>query len=307
VSADPLDPLLLDGIIDEVLGRLKSGKEADIYLVRHAGAVVAAKVYKDPDQRSFKNNSDYKEGRKVRNSRTQRAMDSRSGFGRKIAEQAWRTTEADALNKLFSQGVRVPEPVLFYEGVLLMQLVTDDEGNPAPRLIDVAIDPAATQKIFLDLRAQIIKMLCCEVIHGDLSPYNILAAAAGPTIIDFPQVVSPAHSSRAQFFFERDFTNVHAHLLASDRSLQANAGDGRKIWQAYVRRDLSPDFVPPVDRPTSRPQPRPLPPRPHVRPTGPPAPRAASAPPAQPRPTAGTPSPRPSSPTGEPRRRRRRR
>src|SRR5512143_660654 len=148
---DPLDVLLADGVIDEVLGRLKSGKEANISLVRRGTDVFAAKVYKDRATRSFKNNSDYKEGRKVRNSRTQRAIDRGGRFGRDAAEQAWKSAEADALYQLVGSGVRVPAPVMFYEGVLLMDLVRDDEGRPAPRLIDVRVERDGAIGIFADL------------------------------------------------------------------------------------------------------------------------------------------------------------
>ncbi len=242
---DPLDALLADGVIDEVLGRLKSGKEANISLVRRGDDVLAAKVYKDRSTRSFKNNADYKEGRKVRSSRTQRAIEGGSRFGRDAAEQAWKSAEADALSKLFGAGVRVPTPVMFYEGVLLMELVKDGEGRPAPRMIDVAIEPAAAIGVYADLVAQIIAMLCCDLIHGDLSPYNILAAADGPTIIDFPQVVSAVHSTRAEFFFLRDFDNVVRFVSSFDPALAIHRHDGRAIWQAYVRRELTREFVPP--------------------------------------------------------------
>ncbi|HEX7842440.1 MAG TPA: RIO1 family regulatory kinase/ATPase, partial [Kofleriaceae bacterium] len=241
---DPLDVLIADGVIDEILGRLKSGKEADISLVRRGEDVLAAKVYKDRSTRSFKNNADYKEGRKVRNSRTQRAMDRGGRFGRDAAEQAWKSAEADALYKLVDSGVRVPTPVMFYEGVLLMELVKDGEGRPAPRLIDVAIEPAAALGIYADLVAQIIAMLCCDLIHGDLSPYNILAAADGPTIIDLPQVVSAVHSSRAEFFFLRDFDNVVQFVAGFDPALAVHRHDGREIWRAYVSRELTREFVP---------------------------------------------------------------
>jgi len=250
---DPLEALLADGVIDEVLGRLKSGKEANISLVRRGDDVLAAKVYKDRSTRSFKNNADYKEGRKVRNSRTQRAIEGGSRFGRDAAEQAWKSAEADALGKLIGAGVRVPAPVMFYEGVLLMELVKDAEGRPAPRLIDVAIEQAAAIGVYADLVAQIIAMLCCDLIHGDLSPYNILAAADGPTIIDFPQVVSAVHSTRAEFFFLRDFDNVVRFVSSFDPALAIHRHDGRAIWQAYVRRELTREFVPP---PPPRPQPR---------------------------------------------------
>jgi RIO kinase 1 len=246
---DKLDQLLADGVIDEILGRLKSGKEANISLVRRGEDVIAAKVYKDRATRSFKNNADYKEGRKVRDTRTQRAMDSRSNFGRDSAEQEWKSAEADALYKLAGTGVRIPAPVLFYEGVLLMDLVRGADGGPAPRMIDVTLDRDAALGVYADLCAQIIAMLCCDLIHGDLSPYNILAAADGPTIIDFPQVVSAVHSSRAEFYFLRDFDNVVRFVAGFDPSLAVHTADGRAIWRAYVSRDLTPQFVPPPPPP----------------------------------------------------------
>src|SRR4249919_1155618 len=246
---DKLDVLLADGVIDEVIGRLKSGKEANISLVRRGDDVIAAKVYKDRATRSFKNNADYKEGRKVRNSRTQRAIDGGGRFGRDAAEQAWKSAEADALYKLVGSGVRVPEPLMFYEGVLLMDVVRDAEGRPAPRLIDVAIERDAAMGVYADLVAQIISMLCCDLIHGDLSPYNILLAADGPTIIDFPQVISAVHSSRAEFFFLRDFDNIVRFLAGFDPSLAVHTADGRAIWRAYVSRELTPQFVPPPPPP----------------------------------------------------------
>jgi RIO kinase 1 len=247
--SDELDVLLADGVIDEVLGRLKSGKEANISLVRRGEMVFAAKVYKDRATRSFKNNSEYKEGRKVRNSRTQRAIDGGGRFGRDAAEQAWKSAEADALYRLVGSGVRVPAPIMFYEGVLLMDLVRDADGRPAPRLIDVAIERDAAISIYADLVAQMISMLCCDLIHGDLSPYNILAAADGPTIIDFPQVISAVHSSRAEYFFLRDFDNIVRFLAGFDPRLAVHTADGRAIWRAYVSRELTPQFVPPPPPP----------------------------------------------------------
>jgi RIO kinase 1 len=243
--ADSLDVLLADGVIDEVLGRIKSGKEATISMVRRGDRVLAAKVYKDRAIRSFKNNVEYKEGRKVRNTRTQRAMDSGGKFGRESAEQAWKSAEADALYRLVETGVRAPVPVMFYEGVLLMELVLDHDGRPAPRLEEITLERDAVMGVYCDLVAQLIALLCCDLVHGDLSPYNILLAVDGPTIIDFPQVISSVHNSRAEHFFMRDFANVHSHLAAIDPALWIHRQDGRAIWQAYVRRDLTPQFVPP--------------------------------------------------------------
>ena len=251
-----LDQLLDDGIIDEVLGRLKSGKEADVWLVRHHDDVLAAKVYKERDFRSFKNNSAYKEGRQVRNTRTQRAMDRGSKFGRASAEDAWKAAESDALYKLHAAGVRVPTPVLFYEGILLMQLVLDTEGNAAPRLIDSVFTPEEANAAYTDLRAQVVKMLTCDLIHGDLSPFNVLVGAEGPTIIDFPQVVSAAHNSQSETFFRRDLENLRLFFAALDPTLVGRSGDASGIWRAYVRRDLSPDFIPPERVEAPPPEPR---------------------------------------------------
>ena len=251
-----LDLLLSEGILDEVLGRLKSGKEAEVFRVVYRGQVVAAKVYKDRIQRSFQHNVAYKEGRKVRNSRTQRAIDKGSRFGRDEAEDAWKSSEAGTLQLLHRQGVRVPTPVLFYEGVLLMELVLDADGDTAPRLIEAAIEPEQASAIYRDLRGQIIKVLCCDLIHGDLSPYNVLLGTAGPTIIDFPQAISAAHNSQSEGFFQRDFENIFNFFAELDRRLLAQRGDGREIWRAYARRELSPDY-----EPATRPPPRaPLPP-----------------------------------------------
>src|SRR5512138_2045578 len=176
---DPLGPLLADGVIDEVVARLKSGKEADVWLVRHGGEVVAAKVYKARHARNFKNNAAYKEGRQVRNTRTQRAMDRGSRFGQQASEDAWKARESDALHRLHAAGVRVPRPVLFYEGVLLMEAVVDAEGRPAPRLVEAHVPRAEAVAWYADLRQQAVKMLACDLIHGDLSPYNVLVAHAG--------------------------------------------------------------------------------------------------------------------------------
>ncbi len=251
-----LELLLVDGVIDEVLGSLKSGKEADVWLVRHGEEVIAAKVYKERHARNFKHNAGYKEGRTVRNTRTQRAMDRGSKFGQEASEEAWKSAEADALYKLHAAGVRVPAPVMFYEGVLLMQLVVDAEGRPAPRLIDAPITVENAAELYRDLRRQVVAMLCADLIHGDLSAYNVLVGAAGPTLIDFPQIIAAAHNSRAEFFFRRDLDNLRNHFAAIDPALKVLAsGDSHEIWRAYVKTDLTSDFVPsgkPYQEPVAR-------------------------------------------------------
>ncbi|WP_404370934.1 RIO1 family regulatory kinase/ATPase [Corallococcus coralloides] len=242
---DSLETLLADGIIDAVIGQLKTGKEAEVWLVQHAGQVVAAKLYKERHERNFRNNSGYKEGREVRNSRTRRAMEKGSRFGQAAAEEAWKNAEADSLYKLHAQGVRVPTPVMFYEGILLMELVLDAEGQPAPRLVEAPPQtPEEAEALYLDLRAQVVRTLCADLIHGDLSPYNILMSGSGPTIIDFPQTVAAARNSQAEFYFRRDLDNVRQYLEGFSTRLAGRAGDTGEIWNAYVRRELTPEFVP---------------------------------------------------------------
>jgi len=241
---DPLGTLHADGVIEEVCARLKSGKEADLWLVRHGGEIVAAKIYKDRQARSFRNNAAYKEGRQVRDTRTQRAMLRGSRFGHAAAEEAWKSREADALHALHAAGVRVPRPVLFYEGVLLMELVVDAHGRPAPRLVDAHVTRDAAAALYADLRGQVVRMLTCDLIHGDLSPFNVLLGREGPVVIDFPQVVGAAHNNQAESFLQRDLQNLHRFFAGIDPALRTAAGDAREIWRAYVRRELTPEFVP---------------------------------------------------------------
>jgi RIO kinase 1 len=267
-SESVLEHLLTEGIISEVLGRLQSGKEAEVFVVRCQGKAVAAKIYKDRSQRNFKNNSSYKEGRSVRNSRSQRAMERGSKYGKEAAEDAWKSAEVNALYTLHAANVRVPTPVMFFEGVLLMELVCDAAGNTAPRLIDVSLTREQANAGYHDMLTQLVRMLNCELIHGDLSPYNVLWAAAGPTVIDFPQIVSAAQNTSSERFFLRDAENILGYFARIDRSLQARSGDAHEIWRAYTRRDLTADFLPTgKTRPTPRlpaPAPRAPAPRPHV-------------------------------------------
>ncbi|MDP9151573.1 MAG: hypothetical protein M3O36_16760, partial [Myxococcota bacterium] len=239
-----LEHLLSEGVISEVIARLQSGKEAEVYVVRFGGKVVAAKVYKDRAHRSFKNNSGYKEGRAIRNTRSQRAIDRGSKFGKAVAEDAWKSAEADALYKLYAAGVRVPAPVLFLDGVLLMELVLDASGNAARRVIDVDLTVAQANAAYHDMLSQLVRFLACDLIHGDLSPYNVLWAAGGPTLIDFPQIVSASHNSSSERFFLRDAENILGHFARIDRALQARRSDAWEIWRAYARRELTPEFLP---------------------------------------------------------------
>lgn len=254
---NPLAPLLDEGIISEVLGRLQSGKEAEVFIVRYADRVVAAKVYKDRAHRSFKNKAAYQEGRSVRNSRDQRAIGRRSSFGRDTEEDAWKSAEVDAMYKLHAAEVRVPTPLLFIEGVLLMDLVLDEDGVTARRLIDTTLSAEQANAAYHDMLVQLVRMLSCDLIHGDLSPYNVLWGVHGPTIIDFPQIVSAAQNSNSERFFVRDAENILGYFRALDPRLEARRGDAAEIWRAYMRRELTADFLP-TGRPHVPPPQKPL-------------------------------------------------
>jgi RIO kinase 1 len=237
-----LQILIDDGVIDAVLRSLKSGKEASVYTVRAGGQVLCAKVYKNMAQRSFQARAQYQEGRKVRGSRQARAVGRASKFGRRQQEDDWKNTEADALYQLAAAGVRVPEPRGFFEGVLLMALVTDDADAlaPAPRLVDVDLDADAAIAAHDSLIRDVVRMLCLGLIHGDLSEYNVLMAADGPVIIDFPQVVSASGNNAAREMLLRDVHNLRDSL---GRFAPALSGThyGEEMWALYEQGALRPD------------------------------------------------------------------
>ena len=237
-----LQELIDDGVIDEVLRPLKSGKEASVYVVRSGDAVRCAKVYKDMAQRSFQNRVQYQEGRKVRGSREARAMAKASKYGRKQQEAEWKNTEVDALYQLRAAGVRVPEPFGYFHGVLVMELVTDAEGYSAPRLGEMALDADQSRRYHAILLEQIKLMLCQGLIHGDLSPYNVLVGPDGPIVIDFPQVVSAAGNNNARTMLLRDVNNLTAFLGREANEL-LDTWYGEQMWELFEAGDLYPDTV----------------------------------------------------------------
>jgi RIO kinase 1 len=227
-----LMPLLQEGLIDEVLGQLMSGKEATVYVVRCGEFERCAKVYKDVKDRSFRQAASYRDGRKVQNSREARAMKKGTKYGRQAQEKLWQTAEVDALFLLANAGVRVPQPYICTDGVLLMDLVTDGSGNVAPRLNDVDFTEALALELHARLLDQVVRMLCAGVIHGDLSEYNILLAADGPVIIDLPQAVNAAGNSEAQEMLERDVGNLSTFFGQFAPQLLASHY-GKEIWGLY--------------------------------------------------------------------------
>lgn len=234
--------LLEEGLIDEVIGQLMSGKEATVYVVRCADTIRCAKVYKDATQRSFKKSASYQEGRKVKNSRQARAMEKGSRYGRKMQEEVWQNAEVDALYRLASAGVRVPRPHICFEGVLLMDLVVDAEGNPAPRLNDVQLDEALAMEFHGMLINQVVRMLCAGIVHGDLSEYNVLVGDSGPVIIDLPQAIDAAANSTAAEMLERDVNNLRTYFSSFAPALR-DSQFGKEIWGLYEGGSLTPEQV----------------------------------------------------------------
>jgi RIO kinase 1 len=237
-----LEPLLEDGLIDEVLCQLMSGKEAEVYVVRCAGEIRCAKAYKEVKHRSFHKQAQYMEGRKVGSSRRARAMDKHSKFGRKEQEAAWQNAEVDTLYLLAAAGVRVPKPHSFFEGVLLMDLVVDAEGEVAPRLNDIDLSAPVARQYHRQLIAEVVRMLCAGIVHGDLSEYNVLVAGDGPVIIDLPQAIDAAGNNNAGRLFMRDVDNLAAYFGQFAPELLSTAY-GKEIWHLYESGELQPESI----------------------------------------------------------------
>ena len=237
---DRLKPLVEDGLIDDVTRQLMSGKEAMVFVVRCGDEVRCAKVYKEANKRSFRQSVDYTEGRKTKNSRQARAMQKGSKFGRESQEAAWQSAEVDALYRLAAAGVRVPTPYNFYEGVLLMELVTGADGNAAPRLNDVQLSAETALEYHQFLIQQVVKMLLAGIVHGDLSEFNILVGSDGPVIIDLPQAVDAAGNNHAKDMLARDVKNL-ADYFGQFAPELLNTQYAKEIWALYERGDLTID------------------------------------------------------------------
>jgi RIO kinase 1 len=237
-----LQPLVDDGMVDAVVRSLKSGKEASVYIVACGDELRCAKVYKNAQQRGFHKLAQYQEGRKTRSSRDTRAMGRGGRHGREVQEAEWRNAEVDALYRLVGAGVRVPAPHLVHEGVLLMELVRDEHGNPAPRLNEVDITAAQACEWHAFMITQIVRMLCAGLIHGDLSEFNVLLDAHGPVIIDLPQAVNAAGNNNAFAMLKRDVNNMRASFGRVVPAL-LDTQYAHEIWTLFEAGELKPDSV----------------------------------------------------------------
>ena len=234
-------PLIEDGLVDEVISQRLSGKEATVYVVRCGSEIRCAKVYKDAGKRSFKKAVLYQEGRKSRNSRRARAIEKGSSFGRNQQEAAWQNAEVDALVRVANAGVRVPKQYGCFDGVLLMELITDDEGNVAPRLNDVSMTTELAMEDHAVVMKYVMRMLCVGVVHGDLSEFNVLVDQYGPVIIDMPQAVNAAGNNNAQSMLERDINNV-TNYYAQYAPQLSGTKYAKEMWALYEDGELHADY-----------------------------------------------------------------
>lgn len=235
-----LQPLVDDGLVDQVMYQLMSGKEAQVYVVRCGDELRCAKVFKEAKKRSFKQAVQYQEGRKVRNSRRARAMAKKTRYGQQEQEDAWLNAEVEALRRLSAAGVRVPEPHGFVDGVLLMEMVCDHEGGAAPRLDEIEFSADEARAFHDQILAEVVRMLCAGLIHGDLSEFNVLADEGGPVIIDLPQAVNAAGNNSAQMMLERDVDRMREFFGRFAPELR-NTDYGKEIWSLYEAGDLHPE------------------------------------------------------------------
>jgi len=237
-----IKPLVEDGLVDEVIRPLMSGKEADVFIVRCGTEIRCAKIYKEADKRGFKQAAQYQEGRKVRNSRRARAMEKGSRFGRKEQEQVWQSTEVDALFRLARVGVRVPKAYGCFDGVLLMELICDEQGFEAPRLNDVAMSAVQAIEDHKLIMRYVVRMLCEGLVHGDLSEFNVLVDDHGPVIIDLPQVVNAAANNHAEHLLARDINKITTYYgLYAPEILRTRYA--KEIWALYEAGELHPEVA----------------------------------------------------------------
>ena len=223
--------------VDTELGVLKTGKEADVFLLNRAvpgtsGVTLAAKRYRGEEHRTFHRSAEYAEGRRVRNSRDTRAMAKKSRHGRSVLAGQWAWAEWEALKRFWLAGVAVPYPVQIDGTEILMELVTVD-GQPAPRLAGTRPDRALLESYFEQVRDILGAFARAGVAHWDLSPYNVLAAGEQLVVIDLPQVVDVIANPAGTDFLMRDCHNMCTWFQR--RGLEVDSHDlfGEVVAQAY--------------------------------------------------------------------------
>lgn len=237
-----IEPLKQEGLVDDVVCQLMSGKEAKVYVVRCGNDIRCAKVYKESNQRNFRQSTTYTEGRRTKNNRRTREINKDSRYGKSTREEAWQSTEIEMLCRLGAIGIRVPKFYNFFSGVLLMELITDVDGDVAPRLSDITLTKTLAAKIFMDLLNQVVQMLCAGIIHGDLSHYNILLGRQGPVIMDFPQAINAEKNSNAARLFKRDINNITTYFSRFVPEL-SDTDYGSEIWHNYQYNKLKPGMA----------------------------------------------------------------
>jgi RIO kinase 1 len=224
------------GAVDTELGILKTGKEADVFLIERAdphdpdsGVVMAAKRYRSTEHRNFHRAASYTEGRSMKRSRDERAIKRKSTFGKLVAAGEWAVSEWDALKRLHALGLPVPYPVQIDGTEILMEWITVD-GDTAPRLAQTRPSPQLLQSYFDQLRDAMATMARAGLVHGDLSAYNILAAGERLVIIDLPQIVDLVGNAAGMDFLMRDCTNICAWF----RSKGLESADEHELFGELV-------------------------------------------------------------------------
>ena len=215
----PTDPDLLD----ENLGVMKTGKEADVFLVRRGDTFLAAKRYRDNDHRMFHRDAGYLEGRRTRFTRENRAMANRTTFGRQLIAGQWAVAEFAILGRLWSAGAAVPYPVQLLGTELMMELIGDADGTPAPRLAQLRPGTRETRELYAQLRAVLVHLAEIGYTHGDLSAYNVLVHDGRLVLIDLPQAVDLAGNPQGFDYLRRDCANICTWFTA--RGVDADPGE----------------------------------------------------------------------------------
>jgi RIO kinase 1 len=223
--------------VDTELGVLKTGKEADVFLLERAvpdgpGVVMAAKRYRGEEHRTFHRSATYTEGRRTRKSRDARALANKSRYGRSVAAGQWAWAEWEALKRLWTAGVPVPYPVQIDGTEILMELVTAD-GEPAPRLAATRPDRELLESYYEQLRSALGALARDGIAHGDLSPYNVLAAGERLVVIDLPQIVDLVANPAGPDFLLRDCHNMCTWFQRRGLDVDEHELFGKVLAQAY--------------------------------------------------------------------------